>query len=130
MASGATDRLDVTAWMPATRTSWDAAGIAARTGTSAQDRFGAALDAARLGSWNFDPATRTLESDERSRAVLGFRPGAVSHRDVLGVIHPDDRRRVVDALAAATRPDGVGPASTSCRAPASRPPSGSSRSIS
>ncbi|EIZ81620.1 flagellar hook-length control protein [Methylobacterium sp. GXF4] len=53
MASGAADRLDVSGWIPAARTSstprssWDAAGVAARAGDSSQDRFGAALSAAR-----------------------------------------------------------------------------------
>ncbi|SFL18208.1 flagellar hook-length control protein FliK [Methylobacterium pseudosasicola] len=72
MASGAADRLDVTGWIPSARTAsttrsgWDAAGVAARAGDSSQDRFGAALSAARAR--DDAAATRARDETQRSQA--------------------------------------------------------------
>lgn len=72
MARGATDRLDVTGWIPSARSSttprsgWDAAGVAARAGDLSQDRFGAALSAARAR--DAAAAARTRDESQRSQA--------------------------------------------------------------
>ncbi len=72
MASGATDRLDVTGWIPSARSSatprsgWDAAGVAARAGDSSQDRFAAALSASRAR--DAAAAARTRDESQRSQA--------------------------------------------------------------
>ncbi|QGY01061.1 flagellar hook-length control protein FliK [Methylobacterium mesophilicum SR1.6/6] len=72
MASGAADRLDVTAGIPSarspsTRSSWEAAGVEARSGTSAQDRFGAALNAAQ--AQDDAAATRARAASQRDAAA-------------------------------------------------------------
>ncbi|CAA2157819.1 hypothetical protein MBRA_03181 [Methylobacterium brachiatum] len=84
MASGAADRLDVSGWIPAARTSstprssWDAAGVAARAGDSSQDRFGAALSAARARD---DVAASRARVDARRDQADAARTASERARD-------------------------------------------------
>ncbi len=84
MASGAADRLDVSGWIPAARTSstprssWDAAGVAARAGDSSQDRFGAALSAARARD---DAAASRARVDARRDQADAARTASERARD-------------------------------------------------
>ena len=68
-----------------------------------------ALDAAEAGAWNIDPATNLLTSDERFRLVFSGSPAPLDYDQAFAAIHPDDRERVRDAVAAATRPDDPAP---------------------
>ena len=74
-----------------------------------------ALDSAQLGSWHLNPATEELETDERSRAIFGVHGHYVSFEEAFGLIHPNDRARVHEALTAATRPDDPQPYSVEFR---------------
>ena len=74
-----------------------------------------ALDSAQLGSWNMDPATQELETDERFRAIFGIAGDHISFRDAVDIIHPEDRDRVGDAIAASTRLDDSQPYSLEYR---------------
>ena len=76
----------------------------------AEERFRLAVTAARLGTWRFDPETGLVELDERMREIRGEPPGAVTlhFSEALDRLHPDDRSRVVGAVAAALEPDSTG----------------------
>lgn len=61
----------------------------------AETRLHLVLDAASLGTWDFDPVTGHLEADARFRALFGLRNDArLDFTAVLQCIHPDDRERV------------------------------------
>jgi len=68
-----------------------------------EERRRAALDAARLGTWEWDVATGAVAMDGRSREIFGFAPGEGGRgEEVFGRIHPDDRARVLAEALAAT----------------------------
>ncbi|HEX6913122.1 MAG TPA: PAS domain-containing protein, partial [Longimicrobium sp.] len=69
-----------------------------------------AVDAARLGTWDWDLATDQARFDARVRALFGFDGDEpVDRIEVLGTrVHPDDAARVARALAGAADPDGSG----------------------
>ena len=58
-----------------------------------QQRLEYALHAARLGSWEFDVATRRFTSSAHSREIFGLGPDDPfeSVEDVAALVHPDDR---------------------------------------
>lgn len=62
-----------------------------------------ALDAAELGSFNIDPATRTLTSDERFRMIFTGSSAALTYEQAFAFLHPEDRDRIRAAVAATTR---------------------------
>ena len=62
-----------------------------------------ALDAAELGTWHVEPATRATKTDARFRAIFGTTEEWTDYLQVFAVIHPDDLSLVQDAVAAATR---------------------------
>ena len=71
-----------------------------------EQRLALAVDAARLGTWDFDPASGRMVWDDRCRALFGLPPGAeVDYATFLDGLHPDDRGRV-DAIAAAALDPG------------------------
>ncbi len=68
-----------------------------------------ALDAARLGTWAFEPRTGRVVWDDQYRAIMGLAPGApIDLAMVIASIHPDDRARLNAALQAASDPAGSG----------------------
>jgi PAS domain S-box-containing protein len=59
------------------------------------ERLRLALESAELGTWDFDPLTRTLDWDARCKELFGLSPGAYVDWDVfVKGLHPDDRERV------------------------------------
>lgn len=62
-----------------------------------------ALDAAELGSFNIDPASDTLISDERFRMIFSGSTAALSYEQAFALLHPADRERIRAAVAATTR---------------------------
>ena len=62
-----------------------------------------ALDAAELGTWNFEPTTRAVRTDARFRAIFGTTEECPDFSQLFAVIHPDDVSAVHEALAAATQ---------------------------
>lgn len=68
---------------------------AQRIAQDAETRLHLVLDAASLGTWDFDPVIGDLEADARFRALFGLRSDArLDFTAVLQCIHPDDRERV------------------------------------
>ena len=82
---------------------------------ASQDRLRRALDAAELGAWNADPATDTLRADDRFLAIFHSSTDPLTYEQALATIHPDDRQRVIDAVAAACRLDDPTPYSEEYR---------------
>lgn len=69
-----------------------------------------ALDAAQLGRWDHRPAVGERFFDRRAREILGLLPDEPENLEsTLARIHPDDRPRIKDAIAAVLRPDRTGP---------------------
>ncbi len=68
-----------------------------------------ALDSAELGAWNINPATNLLISDDRFRMIFQGSTDPITYEQAFAAIHPDDRQRVRDAVAAATRPERPAP---------------------
>lgn len=59
-----------------------------------------ALSAGGLGSWELDLATTKLECSEQCKSQYGRGPNEeFSYRDLQDAIHPDDRTRVLSAIA-------------------------------
>ncbi len=68
-----------------------------------------ALDAAELEAWHIDPATNTLTTDDRFRKIFAGSNEVIDYEQAVATLHPDDRERVQEAIAAATRPDDPAP---------------------
>ena len=71
------------------------------------DRFGRALAAAGLGTFDFDPAADRVTWDARTKVVFGLPVGAPDQRPlghILGAIHADDRADARAKIAAAMDP--------------------------
>ncbi|HLT45792.1 MAG TPA: PAS domain S-box protein, partial [Rubricoccaceae bacterium] len=68
----------------------------------------AALEAAQLGTWDYDLAEAVVHVDERCRAVFGLDRGTVTLDEALARVHPEDRPAVERALGAAADPAGGG----------------------
>ncbi len=61
---------------------------------------------AKIGSWEWDPATDALTYSEEWRRMFGYEPGdQVTIASMIAAIHPDDRERVV-RIASQTRESG------------------------
>jgi PAS domain S-box-containing protein len=63
-----------------------------------------ALDAAELGTFNIDPTTDTLTSDERFRIIFARTAEAMDYEQAFAAIHPEDQARIRQAVEAALRP--------------------------
>jgi PAS domain S-box-containing protein len=74
-----------------------------------QDRLRAATELVGLAIYAWDPVTGALEWDDRLRAMWGLPAGAAVDMAVFEAgIHPDDRARVREAIAACVDPAGEG----------------------
>jgi two-component system, cell cycle sensor histidine kinase and response regulator CckA len=63
-----------------------------------------ALEAAGLGTWEYDLATGEVHWDERARALFGLRPDQpATGAEWADAIHPDDRERTVERWERAIR---------------------------
>ena len=76
---------------------------------ASEERRRLALDAAELGMWHVDPATRATTTDARFRAIFGTTEEWTDYLQAVAVIHPDDQPAVLEAVAAATRLDDPAP---------------------
>ena len=72
-----------------------------------QQRVESAIDAADIGTWDFDPQSGVLKWDNRCYHLFGMKPGAPISFDVfLAGLHPGDRDATEKACLDAMRPDG------------------------
>ena len=68
-----------------------------------------AVDAARLGLWDLEPATGRMACDRRCRTLFGILTDAdIGFEDFVAGCHPDDRETFRSAILAATDPTGRG----------------------
>ncbi len=73
-----------------------------------EERLRIALEAARLGAWQLDPATGHLDCTALCKANLGLAPGAdLTYEALLEATHPEDRERLRAAVECALRERGV-----------------------
>jgi PAS domain S-box-containing protein len=75
----------------------------------AEQRFRLAMEAADMGAWNINPATKELVADERFWRLYTGSPKPLTYDETLPYIHPQDRQRVLDAIAESTQPDNPSP---------------------
>jgi PAS domain S-box-containing protein len=68
------------------------------------DQLRLALEAAHMGWWQLDPATRRMFLDARTSAIFGIAPGDHDYAAILDRLAGDDARRIDAAIAAAIDP--------------------------
>ena len=72
------------------------------------DQLHLALEAARLGTWDYSLNDRKFTSSYRSKAIIGFPPDVeVSYDSFVAALHPEDRSILREAFLRATRPEGL-----------------------
>ncbi len=74
-----------------------------------KEQLQVAMESAELGAWNIDPAANHLESDDRFRIIFHGSNAPLTYEAAFEALHPDDRDRIRDAVAAAIRPDNPSP---------------------
>ncbi|MCI1186967.1 PAS domain-containing protein [Hymenobacter sp. DH14] len=79
------------------------------TASSDVERLQTAVDAAGVGTWDFNPISGELVWSARCKEIFGLPPTAqVSYDDFLAGIHPDDRAATDAAVQQALDPAGTG----------------------
>jgi PAS domain S-box-containing protein len=71
---------------------------------ASKDRLQAALDAAQLGSWQYDPFHRVFSWDARSKEIFAVDKNGAAVDEFMNWVHPDDREKVRAAFRAALDP--------------------------
>jgi PAS domain S-box-containing protein len=72
-----------------------------------EERLKLALNAGRIGVWDWDIVKGREEWSDRVYEILGVEPGAFSGKtaDFFEIVHPEDRERIKEALRAAVERD-------------------------
>ncbi|HZG41166.1 MAG TPA: PAS domain S-box protein, partial [Nodosilinea sp.] len=73
-----------------------------------EERSRLAIRVAQLGTWRYDIRLNLVELDERMGQIWGQTAGQLPLAQVLAQIHPEDRDRVAQAVAAALEPQSAG----------------------
>ncbi len=74
-----------------------------------EERYRLAMDAAELGAWNINPQTSELVGDEQFWRLFTGSPQPLDYQAAVNALHPDDRERVLAAIAASTSGDDPAP---------------------
>jgi PAS domain-containing protein len=69
-----------------------------------KDRLQSALDAAKLGSWQYDPLQRVFSWDARGKEIFTVAQNAATLEEFMNWVYPDDAERVWAAFRAALDP--------------------------
>ncbi len=69
-----------------------------------KDRLQLALNAAQLGSWQYDPFTRIVTGDARCQEIFDVAKNEAAIEELLKPVHPDDAERLWAAIAASLDP--------------------------
>jgi len=75
-----------------------------RAGRASKDRLQLALNAAQLGSWEYDPLTRRVAGDARCQEIFDVAKNEAPIEELLNPVHPDDVERLWAAIAASLDP--------------------------
>jgi PAS domain S-box-containing protein len=82
---------------------------AERALAESEERLRLATDAANVGTWDYYPLTRELIWNDHCRAHFGLSPGTpITYEVFLAGLHPDERTRMDQIVAAALDPRGHG----------------------
>lgn len=65
----------------------------------AHERLSIALEAARMGTWEWNLSTGALHADERARQILGMKDGENDQPSAFARVHPQDARELGPRLA-------------------------------
>ena len=76
---------------------------------ASEEQLRLALDAAELGTWHVNPATRATKTDARYKTIFGTTEEWTDYHQAYAVIHADDLSAVKSAVEAATRPSDPEP---------------------
>jgi PAS domain S-box-containing protein len=73
-----------------------------------EERLRMAMEAAKVGTWRWDPATNMDTRDASFNRMLGLEPSASTQpvEEFIGFVYPEDRRGVEDAIRKAVRERG------------------------
>jgi PAS domain S-box-containing protein len=82
---------------------------------ASKDRLQFALDAARLGWWQYDPLHRVFLWDTRSKEMFGIAEDKTDIEEFTKRVHPDDAKRVWAAIEEALDPADPKPRATEFR---------------
>jgi PAS domain S-box-containing protein len=69
-----------------------------------KDRLQMALNAAQLGSWQYDPTHRVFSGDARAQEIFDFAENEAVIEEVMKRVHPDDVEKVLAAIEASLDP--------------------------
>ncbi len=69
-----------------------------------KDRLQMALNAAELGSWQYDPTHRMFSGDARAQEIFDFAENGAVIEEVMKRVHPDDVEKVLAAIEASLDP--------------------------
>ena len=76
---------------------------------TAFERLQTAVDAAGVGTWDYDLLANTLTWSPRCKELFGVpAEAAVTYADFVALVHPDDRATTVAAVEQAFDPAGLG----------------------
>jgi PAS domain S-box-containing protein len=79
-----------------------------RVSVDSQETLRLAVEAANVGTWDYDTGTGTIEWSARCREIFGVAAGDPIDYDLFrSRLHPDDRKRIDDEIAAAVGGSGV-----------------------
>jgi len=71
---------------------------------ASKDRLELALNAAQLGSWQYDPRRRMFSGDARAQEIVDFAENEAPIEEVMKRVHPDDLEKVLAAIEASLDP--------------------------
>jgi PAS domain S-box-containing protein len=77
---------------------------AERASRVSKDRLQSALDAAKLGSWQYDPLHHLFSWDARGKEIFAIAENGATVEEFMNWVHPDDAERVWAAYHAALDP--------------------------
>ena len=76
--------------------------------TRSQERLSLAIESSKMGMWTLSMPSLELDASPRCREMFGVPEGRpFTYRELVDAVHPDDRLRMHDAVAAALT-DGIG----------------------
>jgi|GEM_PF-2191173 len=74
-----------------------------------EEQLRLAVEATKLGTWDFDPVAGERHGSDQSKKIFGLPTDeALTREQIIACVHPDDRQRMDDAIAAALLPTGTG----------------------